>query len=174
MNNVLVLTQGFDAWKAQNRTISRRQPMITPSLYIPTINHKRLASKLTTLIASQNPKQIIIDTRPAEAYSGQTSSASRYGHIPSAINIPFEQNIDYSSTELRLKSIEQLATIYADIPKTTSIILYCSMGRASSSTYLSLRELGYNVANYDGSWQEWANDASFSIANPSRSKQGEF
>jgi thiosulfate/3-mercaptopyruvate sulfurtransferase len=30
-------------------------------------------------------------------------------------------------------------------------------------TYLALRLLGYNVLNYDASWQEWGNDPAVPI-----------
>lgn len=46
------------------------------------------------------------------------------------------------------------------------VSIYCSVGLASSLECLVLRELGYDVANYDTSWKEWGNDASLPIVSP--------
>ena len=67
---------------------------------------------------------------------------------------------------MRLKSRQELSELYKDLPKDKKIITYCSVGLASSLEYLVLRELGYDVANYDASWKEWGNDASLPIVSP--------
>ncbi len=160
---VKVLERGYDDWSNKNYPISLENPTPPPSQYIATINHKRLASKFTTQIASHNSNQIIIDARPISDYIGKTSTAKRFGHIPTAINIPFSQHISQQDGINQLKSTAQLRDLYSQIPKDKKVILYCSIGRISSTNYLALRELGHDVANYDASWNEWANDFNLPI-----------
>lgn len=169
---VKVLNRGYDYWVAQNYPINDDTPKITQSHYVPVINHKRLATKFSTQIATQNPNQIVIDARPEKAYLGLKSHAKRFGHIPSAINIPASHNIDSTNHFAQISSVTQLKNVYSNIPKNKKVVLYCAIGRISATNYLALRELGYDVANYDASWLEWGNDFSLPVVNPSQSENG--
>ncbi|WP_223260886.1 sulfurtransferase [Hydrogenovibrio crunogenus] len=168
--HVQVLNQGYDYWAAQNYPINEEVPKVRPSDYVPVINHKRLATKFSTQIATQNPNQVVIDARPEPAYMGLKSHAKRFGHIPKAINIPASHNIDSNNHFAKISSVTQLKNVYAHIPKDKKVVLYCAIGRISATNYLALRELGYDVANYDASWLEWGNDFSLPIVNPSQSE----
>ena len=163
LTQVKVLDHGFDSWLSRKYPVSLETAEAMPSKYIATINHKRLASKFTTQLATRNSNQLIIDARKISDYIGKTSSAKRFGHIPTAINIPASHNISQSEQYGSLKPVDMLARVYGDIPKNKKIVIYCAIGRVSSSNYLALRELGYDVANYDASWNEWGNDFSLPI-----------
>lgn len=163
IENIKVLNQGFYAWQEAKYESTDVIPNIKPSHYIPIINHNRLATKLTTLIATKNPNNVIIDTRPEAAYKGEVSSAARYGHILTAINVPTMDHLITTETASSLKPANELKALYSDISLNQKIILYCSIGRISTTNYLTLRELGYNVSNYDASWNEWGNDYTLPI-----------
>ncbi len=166
--NVKLLNAGFKQWKNKHYAITTKVPKTLKSDYITIIDNNRLATKFATQIATRNPNQIIIDARPDKAYEGKVSSAKRYGHIPKAINIPAKHNIDTLKQDSSLKDISELAKIYKDIDKNKKVILYCAIGKISATNYFALRELGYNVANYDASWREWGNDFQLPIINPSK------
>lgn len=164
---VKILNVGFDTWLSQDYPTTTEVPKVAASQYVPVINHQRLATKFATQIATKNPNQLIIDARPNPAYLGEMSSAKRYGHIPKAINIPASHNLAQDDEFKSLQSVDALKKVYQAIPKDKKIILYCAIGRISSANYLALRELGYDVANYDASWKEWGNDFNLPIINPS-------
>jgi len=151
-----------------NFQISTKIPNRKQSNYIAEINHKRLATKFTTQIATKNPNQTIIDARGNEAYRGKISSAKRFGHIPKAINIPATHNINYEKNSSQLKIIKNLENIYKDIDKKQKVVIYCALGRISATNYFALRELDYDVANYDASWKEWGNDFSLPISKKAK------
>ena len=163
LTQVQILDRGYKYWRSKNFAISQASPQITPSQYIAMINHKRLASKFTTQLAIHNKNKVVIDARSEPAYLGQTSVAKRFGHIPRAISVPFEKNIIQDSEFAGLKPINELKSLYADIPEGKKVIIYCKIGRVSSTNYFALRELGYDVANYDASWREWGNDETLPI-----------
>lgn len=154
--NIKLLNSGYDSWSLEEYPKTTQVPKI--------IDSDRIATKFSTQIATKNPNQIIIDARPGKAYKGVVSSAKRYGHIPEALNIPASHNIDNSS----LKEISELQDVYKNIDKKKKIILYCAIGKISATNYFALRELGYNVSNYDASWKEWGNDFQLPIINPSK------
>ncbi|WP_458699559.1 sulfurtransferase [Sulfurospirillum sp. 1307] len=164
--NVKILNAGYQQWQEKDYPIELKTKKTTPSNYIATINHKYLATKFTTLIATKNPNQIIIDARAKSAYEGKQSSAKRFGHIPSANNIPAFHNIKGQSKSSKLKSIGELKELYKNVDKSKKVVIYCAIGRISSTDYFALRELGYDVANYDASWKEWGNDFSLPIVGP--------
>lgn len=166
--NVKLLNVGFNSWELDGYKISTTTPKVNPSNYIVQIDNKRLATKFTTQLATKNPNQIIIDARNIEAYIGKQSSAKRYGHIPKAINIPATHNINYNENVGKLKNIASLKKTYNSIKKDQKVVLYCAIGRISSTNYFAMRELGYNVSNYDASWKEWGNDFSLPVVNPSK------
>jgi len=162
-NNVKILDQGFEGWLHHNLKTSQKPASPKPSNYIATINHNRIATKLKTQIATKIPQQTIIDARPYQAYIGKKSSAKRFGHIPSAFNIPANHNLQNNDNLKSLQPIDELKKLYSNIPKNHKVVLYCAIGRISTTNYLVLRELGYDVSNYDASWKEWANDFSLPI-----------
>lgn len=158
LKQVKILDHGYDDWLNKAYPISFEQIKTTPSQYIATLNHKRLASKFTTQLATLNANQTVIDARNFSDYIGKTSTAKRFGHIPGAIHIDAAHNLVVTEGVTSLKPLQELEQLYQRIPKNRKIILYCSIGRVSSTNYLALRELGYDVSNYDASWNEWGND----------------
>jgi len=160
---VKLLNSGFKQWEKLNFPISTVSIQTNKSNYIASINFKRLATKFTTQIASRNPNQVIIDARGTNAYLGKESSAKRFGHIPNALDIAAKHNINYKNNENKLKSINELKELYKGIKREQKVVIYCAIGRISSTNYFALRELGYDVSNYDASWKEWGNDNSLPI-----------
>ncbi len=168
LKQVKVLNSGFDSWIQNNRPLGLDSPKVNSSQYVPVINHKRIATKFSTQIATQNPNSVVIDARPVPAYEGKLSSAKRFGHIPSAISIPASHNINSEHDTASLQPLNELKEIYKDIPKDKNVVLYCAVGKISSTNYFALRELGYNVSNYDSSWKEWGNDFTLPIVQPKK------
>jgi len=161
--DVKLLNTGYDNWNSLGYPISRKTPNIIPSDYISMIDNSKIATKFTTQIATKNPTQIIIDARATNAYEGKVSTAKRFGHIPKAQNYPASHNINYEDNSQKLQAISTLKDIYKNVDKSKKIVIYCAIGRISSTNYFALRELDYDVSNYDASWKEWGNDANLPI-----------
>jgi thiosulfate/3-mercaptopyruvate sulfurtransferase len=166
--SVKLLNSGFEEWSELDLPISKETPNIKESTYIASVDNKRLATKFSTQIATKSPLIIIMDARKYSAYIGEESNAKRFGHIPQAISRPAIHNISSSNNFSKLKDMKELEELYKDIDKSKKIISYCDIGKISSSNYFSLRELGYDVANYDASWKEWGNDSELPIITISK------
>lgn len=164
LGQVRILNGGFADWESAGLPVSTAAPGIKPSQYVARVNHRRIASKFSTRLATINPNQSVIDARSEKAYRGEVSTASRYGHIPSAVNISVHQHFEKQANQgNHLLPVNELQALYKDIPKDDKVILYCEIGKVSTTNYLALRELGYDVANYDASWREWGNDLNLPI-----------
>lgn len=167
--NIKLLNAGFNEWGNLKLPISFEIEKTIKSNYIVSINHKRLATKFKTQIAIQNPNQIIIDARTYNSYVGKKSIAKRFGHIPKAINISAKQNIVKNDKNIsRLKNLKELQKVYKNVEKNKKIVVYCAIGKIAATNYFALRELGYDVSNYDASWKEWGNDFNLPIVNLSQ------
>lgn len=163
--NVRILDGGIEAWQLAGLPVTEEPTRFSPSQYVPSIDPARLATRFTTLVASHKPESfVILDARAEPHYEGLASEAKRFGHIPEARSIAVANNLTDDGT--RLKPLKDLAKLYSNVPKSKKVITYCSVGLASSLEYMVLRELGYNVANYDASWKEWGNDSALPVVNP--------
>jgi thiosulfate/3-mercaptopyruvate sulfurtransferase len=169
LKHLQLLEKGYAGWTKLSLPTTNQVTTRAESDYIVQVNFKRIASKLTTLVATKDAKQTIMDARPSAHYLGELSAAKRFGHIPNAINIPADDNlqVDTDGGSVFLSS-DRLSQVYENVPRNNRIILYCSFGLISSSNYLALRSLGYEVAQYDASWLEWGNDAQLPIIEPSK------
>ena len=163
LKKVKLMNTGFGYWVQKNYPVTTDIPEIRQSNYIASVDHRRIASKFSTQLATVNPNQIVVDVRPPEAYHGEKSTAKRFGHIPTAVNIPIMHHFNIKDGVRELHDLEVLKNIYSHLPQTSKIVTYCEVGRASATVYLTLRELGYDVANYDASWREWGNDFNLPI-----------
>ena len=152
--NVSILNMGFNKWNESNLPITLNEPTRMVSNYPPTINLSRIKTMMQVRLALQNQKSLILDSRPKDEYKGLISKTNRFGHIPTAINIPFSSNLIPSGG--KLKSLVNLKQLYSGLDKQKPVITYCNRGKQSALNYFILRRLGYKVSAYDGSWLEWS------------------
>ena len=108
-SNVRVYHEGIEDWAAAGRAISRdasQLPPIALKLEInPAVAVTTPAVAVTTkeMVARlNNPNVQIVDARTPREFIGEDVRAIRGGHIPSAINIPYEQNWVDPETPVKL------------------------------------------------------------------------
>lgn len=163
LQDVKILNTGFKHWESKSYPVTAEPTKVKPSQYVASIDHRRIASKFSTQLATANPNHTVLDVRPVDNYNGKKSTAQRFGHIPTAVNIPIHDLFASIAGERTIIDLDELKKLYVGLPKSNKIVTYCEYGRASSTVYLTLRELGYDVSNYDASWREWANDFTLPI-----------
>jgi thiosulfate/3-mercaptopyruvate sulfurtransferase len=106
-----------------------------------------------------------VDVRSHEEFAGDLTAlaylaqegAMRAGHIPGAVNVPWEQSVNQANGTL--KTVEELTRLYESVGVTpeSETVVYCRIGERAAHTWFVLSQvLGYpKVRNYDGSWVEW-------------------
>lgn len=158
-----LLDGGFKAWQAAELTVSTTVPKLAHRTFIPTVAPDRLATKLSTRLAIDNPNVLLVDARTRPEYEARVSHGARYGHIPSALSYPTDELFVEIDGVKIMKAPDTLRQIYAALPADKKVITYCNIGKKSALVYFNLRRLGYDAANYDGSWHEWSLDGSLPI-----------
>jgi len=151
-SDVQMLDGGISKWTKENlpteteSTIYKPSNLTTPLDPSIIIGFEELNEKIG--------KVTIIDARSPDEFDGTIPRAARGGHIPTAENIDWNNNIDRAAL---IKSNEDLESLYT-MDKESPIVTYCQGAYRAAHSYLSLKKLGFkNVKVYLGSWGEWGN-----------------
>ena len=151
---VSMLDGGFEVWNNAGYPIEIKSNPLIHSEFKGKIDYSVMSTADEVKKYLKNKKVMILDARSKEEFNGSDVRAARRGHIPSAVNIDWQRNIDNSI----FKSKEKLSKIYSVIPRSSNIITYCQGGYRAAHAFLVLKMLGYkNVKMYLGSWGEWGN-----------------
>jgi thiosulfate/3-mercaptopyruvate sulfurtransferase len=170
-DNVRVYHEGIEGWTAAARPISRDASQLPPVALKLEINP---ATAVTTkeMVARLDKADVqIIDARTPREFAGEDIRAIRGGHIPGAVNIPYEQNWADPETPAKLarkevgsnagmslKRTADLKQLYSRFDPHKETIVYCQSGARASETAGVLQELGFtNVKVYDSSWLGYGN-----------------
>jgi thiosulfate/3-mercaptopyruvate sulfurtransferase len=156
--NVSMLDGGITKWKKEGLSLETRPNGFKPSHFTGKINPALISGFEHIRDNMKNIK--ILDARSTGEYDGSVIRAAQSGHIPSAINIDWNQNISEDGT---FKNDEELLKMY-DIPKNSEIVTYCQGAYRAANSFLVLKKLGFeNVRVYLGSWGEWGNKPELSV-----------
>ena len=168
--NVAVLDGGLQAWQAAGGAVKNgaEQPNY-PSKYL-------LAQSLSALVATQTvadnlgrPVQTLIDARGAPRFRGEVEPLDPVaGHIPGALNRPFNQNIgpDGKFKSPAALKAEFEALLAGRDPAT--VVHHCGSGVSAVPNILAMQIAGLGdvgqLGLYAGSWSDWCSDASRPMA----------
>ncbi len=106
---------------------------------------------------------IVVDARSSSRYQGKPNRIDpRFGHVPGAINLAWEDNIDDLTG--RMLSTEDLRRRFADVVESSDDsprpAAYCGSGVTACHDLIALTMLGVEADLYVGSWSEWGADES--------------
>lgn len=165
-SDVRVMNGNREKWIAEGRPLSKEIPMIALSVYnIKEPDWSIRALRDHVLESIGKSERILVDVRTPEEYHGelwdwwkyQAEASQRGGHIPGAVNIPWDMTLNEDGT---FKSTDELQSLYINnhVTSDKEVISYCIVGGRSNQTWFVLSYLlGYpNVRLYDGSWAEWS------------------
>lgn len=177
--DVRLLDGGRQKWIAEGRELTREPSNRRRTGYPePQRDDAQIRAFRDQVLRHVGTGRPLIDVRSHEEYTGELLNLPNHpqevalcaGHIPGAINHPWELAVHPDGT---FKPPEQLKAIFAEqsgLSQDDHVIIYCRIGERSSHTWFVLRHLlGYpNVRNYDGSWTEWGNLVGAPVARGDR------
>jgi thiosulfate/3-mercaptopyruvate sulfurtransferase len=144
-----VLNGGWHAWQWAKGAVTKDVPQVQPTTYVPHVDENQHSTAEWIQDNGTREDVLLLDTRMDSEYY--------MGHIPGAVNLSFDEAIDYQSQGLKdeLTLRQQFESVGATPDK--EVVVYCGSGSRSAHSYLVLKALGYpRVRNYKGSMQDWA------------------
>lgn len=138
---VQIYHDGMDAWKSAGLPIQKERATL-PAVTVALIPQPQLVvSNEEMLKIVQSKSAQIIDARTPDEFSGKDVRAIRGGHIPNAINIPYESNWQDPAAAIKLskkqvsdnsgmtlKSQADLKKLYSSLDPNQDTVVYCQSG----------------------------------------------
>jgi thiosulfate/3-mercaptopyruvate sulfurtransferase len=153
------LDGGWRKWTAEGRPITAEIPAPEPAVFTPRPRPEMRAEAAEVLAASRDDTAFVLDARDEGQYTGAVARGKgRAGRVPGAKHLHADSLLDPESGTFRSNQELNEKLREAGVPedRDESIVAYCNGGVAATVPLFALHRLGYrNLANYDGSWNEW-------------------
>jgi thiosulfate/3-mercaptopyruvate sulfurtransferase len=158
-----VLNAGYPKWMREKRPVTDELPKILPKQFHPTINYAMWVDADQVLEMTRAKEGLLLDARSDERFRGEVEPLDKVaGHIPGAINLPYEDNLDFSGEFMSDEALREHYLAVLDKAPPDKVVHMCGSGVTACHSILAMEHAGLSGARlYAGSWSEW-------ITNPKR------
>ena len=159
-NKRYVLDGGWLAWRNAKLPVSQEQPLIETRTHHAHFNDQTYLNTGEIEQLIQDNDYVLIDARSEARFSGNIEPIDPVaGHIPGAINAPYEENLNSNG---RFLVPEALAARYQQLisPRSAdNVVMMCGSGVTACHNILAMSHAGLGEPKlYVGSWSEWIRD----------------
>lgn len=164
-DRVSVLAGGWRKWTAEDRPTTEKVPWPEPAVFTPKprpgwrADAERVLAESGSGEAGEASGAFILDARDEGQYTGEIARGEgRAGRIPGAKHLHADGLLDPETGTFRSDEeiVRRLREAGAPEDRDAPVVAYCNGGVAATVPLFALHRLGYkNLANYDGSWNEW-------------------
>lgn len=152
-DQVAVLDGGFSGWQTAGYPVTSEQPQPQSGDFVPQPRSSWTVDVEAVKAQKDASDVVLIDSREAERYRGEREPIDPIaGHIPGAINYPWQEVTD--SQGYALPPLQQQQR-WQDLPSTKNLVVYCGSGVTACVNLLSLEMAGRTAKLYPGSWSDW-------------------
>jgi thiosulfate/3-mercaptopyruvate sulfurtransferase len=102
----------------------------------------------------------VLDARAADRYRGETEPVDpRAGHIPGAVNAPWQGNLDPASGRFLAPAALRARFEALGVRAGEPLVAYCGSGVSACANLIALERAGLTGARlYVASWSGWSAD----------------
>lgn len=165
--DVALLDGGYPKWLREKRPVATEVPAdIQRAACACLPERSQWTSAGEVLQATADGKTRLIDARPDRRFSGEYEPFDPVaGHVPGAINWPFDENLDTDGTFLPPEALrEQYQALLKGVAP-HEVIHMCGSGVTACHNVLAMEAAGLPGSKlYPGSWSEWITDPSRPVA----------
>jgi thiosulfate/3-mercaptopyruvate sulfurtransferase len=154
---VAVLNGGLPHWLKQGYAVTTVLPTVTPTVFRADLNDSLWLSARQVEDGLAQRKITVIDARTSERYRGKQEPIDPVaGHIPYALNHPFQLNLDKTGLFLSAESLRQQFKSLLGQRAASEVVHYCGSGVTACHNVLAMEVAGLSGSKlYAGSWSEW-------------------
>ena len=151
---VAVLDGGFSAWKKAEYPVTNIIAETQEATFTPNLQPQMVVDLSIVKSRKDSQEVALVDSRERERYLGITEPIDKIaGHIPGAINYPWQQVTDSSGYILAQQQQRQR---WLELENPKEIFVYCGSGVTACVNLLSLEMAGIHTGKlYAGSWSDW-------------------
>ena len=166
-DTVALLDGGLPRWQREGRPMTKELPVVTPATFTPHVRNDLWVDANTVAKAVKQKDWLVLDARAEERFNGEVEKLDTVaGHIPGAVNFPFEDNLHISG---RFSSEQELRDLYNGViedVRPEKVIQMCGSGVTACHNILAMEHAGLTGAKlYAGSWSEWIRDPTRPVAH---------
>ncbi len=157
---VALLDGGLPKWRREVHPVNAAMPSLRPALFYAHPDNTLWVASEFVRDAVQRRECLLMDARSEERFRGDVEPLDRVaGHVPGAVNLPFEDNLDVGGQFLSPPELRSLyLAILNDLPS-GRVVQMCGSGVTACHNLLAMEHAGlYGARLYAGSWSEWITD----------------
>ena len=155
---VALLDGGMALWQASGLPLTQEVPRPQPAQFVAQLHPENNLTTAQLNRGIQAGMLRVIDARTAVRYAGEQEPIDPVaGHIPGALNFPYEANLDATGRFLDAGSLRSRFAPFVDQPG--SVVHMCGSGVTACHNLLAMEIAGISGSRlYAGSWSEWVRD----------------
>ena len=113
--------------------------------------------RLADVKDATDPGNVVLDARSPDRYRGETETVdARAGHIPGAVNLPCQENLDPAGLFLPVAELRRRFGS-AGVTDSSPVVSYCGSGVTACHNLVALELAGFPPGRlYPGSWSEYS------------------
>ncbi|MCG6975928.1 MAG: sulfurtransferase [Acidiferrobacterales bacterium] len=156
-DEVALLDGGLPAWVRKKLPLSTETPAIEKKTFVPSMRDDMVVDMPAVQAIVAKRKKIIIDARAEERFTGEVEPLDKVaGHIPGALNLPYEDNLDLDGTFMSREEIVDLYHDFLGDKSGNDVVMMCGSGVTACHNLVAMEIAGLKGAKlYAGSWSEW-------------------
>lgn len=163
---VALLDGGYPRWQREGLPVTNEVALISPATFQPQLRPELCVNAEVVDDIRVESAYKLIDARSEERFRGEVEPLDKVaGHVPGALNHPFDDNLDYGGNflvqdELRAGFIAKIAAVDPH-----NVVHMCGSGVTACHNILAMEHVGLKGSKlYAGSWSEWITDPQRPVA----------
>ena len=156
-DSAAVLDGGWQTWRRLGLPVRPGREIHPPRSFQVHLRPELVVTADQVERMRLDPAYQLVDARASDRFRGQNEKIDPVaGHIPGAINAPYQENMTPEGTyrpkdELRQRYLSLLGDVPAD-----KVVYYCGSGVSAVHDILAMMVAGLGEAHlFAGSWSEW-------------------
>ncbi|MBW3592030.1 MAG: sulfurtransferase, partial [Actinobacteria bacterium] len=154
---VAVLDGGLLRWTDLGLPLEREVRTPKPGDFQPHFRDEMVVSAAEIESSLGDGALTLIDSRSPDRFRGENETIDPVaGHIPGALCLPFNQNLDSTSAFLAPDDLRRRFSDVVGEQGASGVAFYCGSGVTAAHNVLAFYHAGLGLPRlYPGSWSEW-------------------